>query len=62
MKNNLEIASTNLKELSVGETIEITGGDKFLKDVGYAVGYAAGWLWDQTEGMRMFGGSAAFWS
>jgi hypothetical protein len=50
-----------MQELTNEELMQIGGGEGFWGDVGYAIGYAAGWLWDQTSGMRAGGGSAAFW-
>jgi hypothetical protein len=40
MKNALNIQNLNLTELDSTELLETTGGDKFMKDLGYALGYA----------------------
>ncbi|WP_139281002.1 bacteriocin [Reichenbachiella agariperforans] len=61
MKNQIELGDTFLRELTHEELKEITGGDKFMYDVGYAIGSAAGWLWGQTASMRATGGMGAFW-
>ncbi len=58
MENNLEIFDAELSfltELSKGELQQITGGDKFMKDLGYFFGY----LWEGIkEGAAVGGGIA----
>ena len=42
----MEIDNINLKELSKKELLTIFGGDKFMHDLGYAIGAAISWLQD----------------
>ena len=47
-----------LQELTTEELMQTEGGRSLWFEVGFGVGYAAGWLWDQTSTMRAFGGTA----
>lgn len=43
---NLNTDEFNVIELSTEQLTEVHGGDAFLKDLGYAIGYVAGFIKD----------------
>ncbi len=47
MKNNFE--QYRCQELTNEEQSQIYGGDPFMRDLGYAIGWAYGWMADSLE-------------
>lgn len=47
--NELVFDTLGIRELTNEELIEINGGDKFMKDLGYAIGWLGGAIVDGLE-------------